>query len=207
MTAGSTADTITSDRGAGAAADERCITAPQMGGSGLGAPERVDRQRGDSTAQRHRLGHAGQYEACVETVTHSLGEEAQTLRVSWRNRARSFHLDSDDATVGVFEHQVDLGAVAMAEMREAELLVAPAQLLADFHGDEGFQQGPERRAGVVDAVRCETRDIAAARRFSDPAISDHARPRQVTTDLAAPLLRVVDKLLPRGRTRDRPACQ
>ena len=42
----------------------------------------------------------------------------------------------------------------------------------------------------------ETRDIAAARTFFTRAIRDHERPRQVTTDLAAPLLRVVDDLLP-----------
>ena len=42
----------------------------------------------------------------------------------------------------------------------------------------------------------ETRDIAAARKFFTRAIRHHGRPRQVTTDLAAPLLRVIDDLLP-----------
>ena len=41
----------------------------------------------------------------------------------------------------------------------------------------------------------KTRDVAAARRFFTGAIRDHGRPRQVTTDLAAPLLGI-DELLP-----------
>ena len=44
----------------------------------------------------------------------------------------------------------------------------------------------------------KTRDIAAARKFLTRAIRDHGHPRQVTTDLAAPLLRVIDDLLPEG---------
>ncbi len=40
------------------------------------------------------------------------------------------------------------------------------------------------------------RDVAAATGFFTTALADHARPREVTTDLAAPLLRVVDELIP-----------
>ena len=49
---------------------------------------------------------------------------------------------------------------------------------------------------VIDVMVSKTRDIAAARRFFDGAIRDHGRPRKVTTDLAAPLLNVIDELLP-----------
>jgi len=41
------------------------------------------------------------------------------------------------------------------------------------------------------------RDVAAARRFFATALSNHERPAEITTDLAAPLLRVVDELIPK----------
>jgi transposase, IS6 family len=49
---------------------------------------------------------------------------------------------------------------------------------------------------VIDVLVSKTRDLTAARRFFDRAVGDHGRPREVTTDLAAPLLHVVDELLP-----------
>ena len=56
----------------------------------------------------------------------------------------------------------------------------------------------DQHGQVIDVMVSETRDIAAARRFFTRAIRDHGRPQQVTTDLAAPLLRVIDDLLPEG---------
>ena len=53
----------------------------------------------------------------------------------------------------------------------------------------------DQHGQVIDVMVSKTRDIAAARRFFARAIREHGRPRQVTTDLAAPLLRVVDELL------------
>ncbi|MCP3936996.1 MAG: DDE-type integrase/transposase/recombinase, partial [Actinomycetia bacterium] len=49
---------------------------------------------------------------------------------------------------------------------------------------------------VIDIYVSKRRDIAAARHFFATALSAHGRPVEVTTDLAAPLLRVVDELIP-----------
>ena len=42
----------------------------------------------------------------------------------------------------------------------------------------------------------QNRDVAAARELFTRAIRDRGRPRQVTTDLAALLLRVIEDMLP-----------
>jgi IS6 family transposase len=49
---------------------------------------------------------------------------------------------------------------------------------------------------VIDVYVSRRRNIAAARRFFDMMLEGRDRPREVTTDLAAPLLHVVDDLLP-----------
>ena len=49
---------------------------------------------------------------------------------------------------------------------------------------------------VIDVYVSRRRNIAAARTFFETMLAGRDRPREVTTDLAAPLLRVVDKLLP-----------
>ena len=49
---------------------------------------------------------------------------------------------------------------------------------------------------VIDVYVSRRRNTTAARRFFNTAIGHHGRPREVTTDLAAPLLRVVDELIP-----------
>jgi IS6 family transposase len=49
---------------------------------------------------------------------------------------------------------------------------------------------------VIDVYVSKRRDIAAATRFFETMLASRDRPREVTTDLAAPLLRVVDDLLP-----------
>jgi transposase, IS6 family len=49
---------------------------------------------------------------------------------------------------------------------------------------------------VIDVFVSPSRDLAAARRFFERAISDHGRPAEVITDKAPSLLRAVDELLP-----------
>jgi IS6 family transposase len=49
---------------------------------------------------------------------------------------------------------------------------------------------------VIDVYVSKRRNLAAARHFFESALIAHGRPAEVTTDLAAPLLRVVDELLP-----------
>jgi transposase-like protein len=54
----------------------------------------------------------------------------------------------------------------------------------------------DQRGQVIDVYVSRRRNIAAARRFFETMLTDRERPREVTTDLAGPLLRVVDELLP-----------
>jgi transposase-like protein len=49
---------------------------------------------------------------------------------------------------------------------------------------------------VIDVFVSRRRNVAAATRFFETMLKGRERPREVTTDLAAPLLRVVDELLP-----------
>jgi transposase-like protein len=49
---------------------------------------------------------------------------------------------------------------------------------------------------VIDVLVSKQRNIPAATRFFETMLSGRARPKEVTTDLAAPLLRVIDELLP-----------
>ena len=54
----------------------------------------------------------------------------------------------------------------------------------------------DQRGQVIDVYVSKRRNIPAATRFFEGALAAHGRPREVTTDLAAPLLRVVDELMP-----------
>jgi IS6 family transposase len=49
---------------------------------------------------------------------------------------------------------------------------------------------------VIDVFVSKRRNVAAATRFFNSLLMGRERPTEVTTDLAAPLLRVVDDLLP-----------
>jgi hypothetical protein len=54
----------------------------------------------------------------------------------------------------------------------------------------------DQHGQVIDVFVSKRRDIAAATTFSTTMLQAHGRPEDVTTDLAAPLLRVVDELFP-----------
>jgi IS6 family transposase len=54
----------------------------------------------------------------------------------------------------------------------------------------------DQHGQVIDVLVSKRRNVEAATRFFETMLSGRARPREVTTDLAAPLLRVVDELLP-----------
>jgi IS6 family transposase len=49
---------------------------------------------------------------------------------------------------------------------------------------------------IIDVYVSKRRNTAAATRFFETMLAGRDRPREVTTDLAAPLLHVVDELLP-----------
>jgi IS6 family transposase len=54
----------------------------------------------------------------------------------------------------------------------------------------------DQHGQVIDVYVSKRRNIAAATRFFETLLTGRDRPREVTTDLAAPLLRVIDDLLP-----------
>ena len=54
----------------------------------------------------------------------------------------------------------------------------------------------DQHCQVIDVYVSKRRNIAAARKFFTAALVAHGRPAEITTDLAAPLLRVVDELFP-----------
>jgi IS6 family transposase len=54
----------------------------------------------------------------------------------------------------------------------------------------------DQHGQVIDVFVSKRRDIAAATTFFTTMLQAHGRPENVTTDLAAPLLRVVDELFP-----------
>jgi len=49
---------------------------------------------------------------------------------------------------------------------------------------------------VIDVFVSKRRNVAAAAKFFETMPAGRDRPREITTDLAAPLLRMVDELLP-----------
>jgi transposase-like protein len=54
----------------------------------------------------------------------------------------------------------------------------------------------DQHGQVIDVLVSKRRNVAAATKFFETMLAGRERPREVTTDLAAPLLRVVDELLP-----------
>jgi transposase-like protein len=54
----------------------------------------------------------------------------------------------------------------------------------------------DQHGHVIDIYVSKRRNVAAATRFFETMLLGRDRPREVTTDLAAPLLRVVDELCP-----------
>ncbi len=54
----------------------------------------------------------------------------------------------------------------------------------------------DQHGQVIDVYVSTRRNITAARTFFTSALASHGRPAEITTDLAAPLLRVIDELIP-----------
>jgi transposase-like protein len=54
----------------------------------------------------------------------------------------------------------------------------------------------DQHGQVIDVLVSRRRNVPAANRFAQAMLAGRERPREITTDLAAPLLRVVDDLLP-----------
>jgi IS6 family transposase len=60
----------------------------------------------------------------------------------------------------------------------------------------GTSTAVDQYGQVIDVFVSKRRDIASARTFFTTMLKAHGHPEDVTTDLAAPLLRVVDELCP-----------
>jgi transposase-like protein len=54
----------------------------------------------------------------------------------------------------------------------------------------------DQHGQVIDVLVSKRRNVPAATRFFEMMLAGRDRPKEVTTDLAAPLLRVIDELLP-----------
>ncbi len=54
----------------------------------------------------------------------------------------------------------------------------------------------DQHGHVIDVYVSEKRNITADQNFLTDALSANGRPAEVTTDLAAPLIRVIDQLIP-----------
>jgi IS6 family transposase len=54
----------------------------------------------------------------------------------------------------------------------------------------------DQHGQVIDVYVSRRRNVEAATRFFETTLAGRERPLEITTDLAAPLLRVVDELLP-----------
>ena len=54
----------------------------------------------------------------------------------------------------------------------------------------------DQHGQVINVLVSKQRTMPAATRFYEMMLADRDRPREATTDLAAPLLRIVDDLLP-----------
>ena len=54
----------------------------------------------------------------------------------------------------------------------------------------------DQHGQVIDVYVSKRRNLDAARSFLESVLIAHGRPTEIATDLAAPLLRVVDELLP-----------
>jgi IS6 family transposase len=54
----------------------------------------------------------------------------------------------------------------------------------------------DQHGQIIDVLVSKQRNVPAATRFFETMLAGRARPKEVTTDLAAPLLRVIDELLP-----------
>jgi transposase-like protein len=63
----------------------------------------------------------------------------------------------------------------------------------------------DQHGQVIDVFVSKRLNVTAATRFFETMLAGRDRPREVTTDLAAPLLRVVDELLP-GDLHDTTQC-
>jgi IS6 family transposase len=116
--------------------------------------------------------------------------EVITVAVRWYLRYGVSYRDVEEmlAERGV---EVDHVTVYRWVQRFTPLFAEAARPLRHASGDRWFVE-------VIDVMMAEQRDSAAARRFFTRAVRHGPAPVEVTTDKAAPYLRVLDELVPAG---------
>ena len=132
------------------------------------------------------------------------------LAVRWYLRYGLFYRDVEELLA---ERGVDVDHVTIYRwvQRFTPLVIEAARPCRHSTGDRWFvdetymkvagvwryvYRAVEQHGQVIDIYVSKRRNVAAAARFFTTMLTGRGRPREVTTDLAAPLLRVVDDLLP-----------
>ena len=139
-----------------------------------------------------------------------LPPDAILLAVRWYLR---YGLSYRDVEELLAERRVDVDHVTIYRwvQRFTPLLIDTARPCRHTVGDHWFvdetylkvagiwryvYRAVDQHGQVIDVYVSKRRDTAAATKFFTSALTAHPRPAEITTDLAAPLLRVVDELLP-----------
>ena len=136
--------------------------------------------------------------------------EVILLAVRWYLRYRLSYRDVEEllAESGI---EVDHVTIYRWVQRFTPLLIDAARPCRHSVGDRWFvdetyvkvagvwryvYRAVDQHGQVIDVNVSKRRNIGAATTFFESALATHGRPRKVTTDLAAPLLRVIDELIP-----------
>ena len=141
---------------------------------------------------------------------HRFPPEVILLAVRWHLRYGLSYRDVEEllAERGI---EVDHVTIYRWVQRFTPLLIDAARSCRHAVGDRWFvdetyvkvngvwryvYRAVDQHGQVIDVYVSKKRNIAAAQKFFADALAAHGPPVEVTTDLAAPLLRVVDELIP-----------
>ena len=150
------------------------------------------------------------YAESVSFAGYRFPPEVILLAVRWYLRYGLSYRDVEEllAERGI---EVDHVTIYRWEQRFTPLLIDAARPCRHAVGDRWFvdetyvkvagtwryvYRAVDQHGQVIDVYVSKHRNIAAARRFFTSAVAVHGPPAEITTDLAAPLLRAIDELLP-----------
>lgn len=113
----------------------RCARAPRRLALLWSRPDRRDGEGGEAVAEAEPVRAGVQHDSAHERVPELVADAGEMTEVP----RRRLDLQAGDATVVALEDEVDLGAVAVAEVVEANSRVGPGLLLGNLVDDEGLQ--------------------------------------------------------------------